>query len=339
MDHLVQNGITLGIDYAKFIGNTSLETLQQQSGANYTTLADLISVFANGSVGTANLQDQSITNAKIANFSFNKAVGGTLTLGGVNNGNGLEVIQNSAGQVILRQDNLGSHYYNTAGKEVVRLDSLGLHNYNTSGVVLSELIATGFFAYGTSSVNFKKLPTDPTSYGIIGVDSMNNFIVASNNSNPLQLVGKTLTTLASLTSEVDISAQTNIKLGVVSGAIYLYGQTFVISDPTVITNNGAQAQITSGGFNKTAIVPTSEGYNALYCVEAPEVWFFDFCEDEQHIDPMFLEVTEGPMEFITCDSGRKQVWRRRKGFGTTRFELKTAKQFIKNNEFWGIPQN
>lgn len=88
---------------------------------------------------------------------------------------------------------------------------------------------------------------------------------------------------------------------------------------------------------KNAIVPTSQGYNALYCMESPEVWFMDFCESKDSIDPMFLEVTEGDMKFIKLDGEGYQVWRRRKGFVNTRFEKKTEKEYIKNNKFWATP--
>jgi len=89
------------------------------------------------------------------------------------------------------------------------------------------------------------------------------------------------------------------------------------------------------GNDKSAIVPTSQGYNALYCAEAPEVWFFDFCKTKKDIDPMFLEVTEGEMKFIKCDKGY-QVWRKRKGHAHKRFESKTALQFYKNEAFLGL---
>ena len=103
--------------------------------------------------------------------------------------------------------------------------------------------------------------------------------------------------------------------------------------------NGAQLKVDQSGkwfmINgnaKEAVVPTSEGHKALYCAEAPEVWFFDFCDSKKKVDPMFLEVTEGEMRFIKCDKGY-QVWRRRKGHGHKRFEVRTYEQFIKNEKF------
>jgi len=96
------------------------------------------------------------------------------------------------------------------------------------------------------------------------------------------------------------------------------------------------SNINLGGTDKSAIMPTSEGYKALYCMESPEVWFMDFVEDKEHLDPLFLEVTEGDSKFIKCDDGTYQVWRRRKGAGNKRFESKTEEEAIHNNKFWSM---
>jgi hypothetical protein len=93
--------------------------------------------------------------------------------------------------------------------------------------------------------------------------------------------------------------------------------------------------VTLNGVDKTAIVSTLQGYKALYCAEAPEVWFFDFCKSKDKISPLFLEVTEGEMNFIKCEKGY-QVWRRRKGHADKRFEPKTALQFYKNEAFYKL---
>ncbi|MEK7180690.1 MAG: hypothetical protein AAB706_04390 [Patescibacteria group bacterium] len=87
---------------------------------------------------------------------------------------------------------------------------------------------------------------------------------------------------------------------------------------------------------KTAIVPTSKGYNALYSIEAPEVWFMDFIESKREIDPMFLEVTEGEIKFVKLADGGYQVWRRRKGHAEKRFGVKTYGEFIANEKFLGM---
>jgi hypothetical protein len=86
---------------------------------------------------------------------------------------------------------------------------------------------------------------------------------------------------------------------------------------------------------KSAIVPTSKGFRALYCAESPEVWFFDFCTGTrtEDIDPLFLEVTVPPYHFIMCEGGEYQVWGKRKGHEEKRFEAKTGKEFVANERF------
>ena len=63
----------------------------------------------------------------------------------------------------------------------------------------------------------------------------------------------------------------------------------------------------------------------------------DFCESKNKIDPLFLEVTEGEMKFIKVEGGGYQVWRRRKGHANYRFEIKTQREYDKNNQFWATP--
>lgn len=125
------------------------------------------------------------------------------------------------------------------------------------------------------------------------------------------------------------------------------GQTFRIAP-----GSGNTFSINGNGA-KTAIVSTSKGYRALYCVESPEVWFMDFCtynkkfsfhktwkfwkwgiDTVAHPDLMFLEVTEKPYIIMpTMIRGLVQVWGHRKKHNE-RFEEKTEEEFKKNNEFW-----
>lgn len=105
------------------------------------------------------------------------------------------------------------------------------------------------------------------------------------------------------------------------------------------------------GSPKSAIVPTSKGYRALYTNESPNLWFNDFArvvrppwwkpweKPKYVVDPLFLEVVSQPLIFIpTLDKNIVQVWGRRKGHEQRRFELKTKKEFIENNKFWDSPR-
>lgn len=106
-----------------------------------------------------------------------------------------------------------------------------------------------------------------------------------------------------------------------------------------IRPNGTSTEFRANGFslnlasNKTAVLPTSAGYRELYCAEAPEVWFFDFVDSKENIDPLFLEVTEGDMKFIRVEGGGYQVWRRRKGQGDLRFKEVSKEAFEYNERF------
>ncbi len=64
-------------------------------------------------VGTARIADAAITNAKIASLTWDKAQGGTATLGGANNGNGILTIKDE--NDIVRQviDKEGTTTYDT----------------------------------------------------------------------------------------------------------------------------------------------------------------------------------------------------------------------------------
>lgn len=85
-------------------------------------------------------------------------------------------------------------------------------------------------------------------------------------------------------------------------------------------------------YKKTAIVPTSKGYKAVYCAEAPEVWFMDFYKNK--IDKMFDEVTTGKSFEFDCINGQKLILRKRKGFENVRFERKTSVELERNNKLY-----
>lgn len=59
------------------------------------------------SVTTAKIDNLAVTSAKINDFSFNSGQGGTLTLGGTANGNGVMKVNNSLGSAIVTADNAG----------------------------------------------------------------------------------------------------------------------------------------------------------------------------------------------------------------------------------------
>lgn len=369
MDDLsVSNGVTLGSNPATLLGNQSLEQIQQQNGSQYTALADLISTFSPASVGTQNLQDGSVTDEKIANLTFGKAFGGTITLGGNNNGSGIIRVEDSANNLIIQEDNLGLHLYNssqtetirldnlglhvysTPGHDVVRLDNTGLHNFNGASTLLSEFTISGIFAYGTTPFSFKTNSSSSAS-GTMGV-SGGNFVIGSANGNALELAGASSLTIASLGTDVNILSNNNINISPV-GSIFMYGQKVFFSATASDYEfglSGTTPILLFNGHLKTAIVLTSRGYRALYTNESPEVWFSDFCygkrkwwkfwtqEYDINPDPLFLETIEGELIIIpTVTKNIVQIWGHRKGYKNIRFEKKTKQQYIKNNKFWNMP--
>lgn len=108
-----------------------------------------------------------------------------------------------------------------------------------------------------------------------------------------------------------------------NGSLYLQGSNIIDFKDWTLTMDA----------DKTAIMPTSKGFNALYCVESPEVWFMDFCEEKGKLDPMFEEVTTGPYRYIKCEDGWYQVWGKRKGKEGKRFETKSFEEFKANERF------
>ena len=62
-------------------------------------------------VGTARIADAAITNAKIKDLTWDKAQGGTATLGGADNGDGVLTIKDGSGNVIMISDKDGQRWY------------------------------------------------------------------------------------------------------------------------------------------------------------------------------------------------------------------------------------
>lgn len=242
------------------------------------------------------------------------------------------------GNIVIDGTNTQINIFDSGDHNTVRLDDTGLIGYNTSGSEIMHLKPTGLEVYGLSGDIFKLSDAaGGTVYGKMGYNASASF----NHAVSLYSRGSIQLTNYDGSSDFATIASTLI-LGVNSP---LY-QDILLSTihGNVTINAGGDINVTpSGAFKingstKTAIVPSSLGYKALYAIESPNVWFMDFCDNEYDIDPMFLEVTEGEMEFIKTESGRFQVWRKRKGFADTRFEEKTVFEFEQNEKFLKMSQ-
>lgn len=175
-----------------------------------------------------------------------------------------------------------------------------------------------------------------------GVNSKGNFNVSDNYAS--HFTGEVRLD----TNYIKLSASGDAKLLTVNDM----GVTFFkdsVERGGLTWGNGAQLKVDKtgkwfmiNGNAKEAVVPTSQGYKALYCVESPEVWFMDFCEKkdgEYQLDPLFKEVTKPPYRYLkTEEEGIYQVWGKRKGHEKKRFEERTKKQFQQNEKFLTLPK-
>ena len=270
------------------------------------------------------------------------------------------------GGTLIKVDDVGLHAYNSGGTELVKVAVTGFHGLAPAGGTLITVDGTGLHAYGTSGTELIKVDVNGFhafdasgsetfqigTAGLIGFGQVDNVIAlrASVGGSQYAKIGYGTTgalyqgipdtfigggggKVQSLATEINLVSASN------SGSAILLrsanGGGIRISADGDINNLCANFNI--NGSAKTAIVPTSDGYKALYTNESPEVWFMDFCESKEKIDLTFLEVTSPPYHFIKCEGGEYQVWGKRKGMEHLRFESKTQEQFDKNNAFWSIP--
>jgi hypothetical protein len=204
-----------------------------------------------------------------------------------------------------------------------------------NGISFKNLAATAFLNAANNSVA-----------AVVYVNSSNELVIDNVQTSGASKIILSAATLD--TGNIDLGSDNIINASQIEffDAKLVSGKTrYAFKDPSsneqfsITPAGGGNTKISMNGFDlrltssKTAIVPTSEGFNALYSAESPEVWFFDFCDGSERIDPLFLEVTEGEMKFIPCTDGTFQVWRRRKYHAHKRFTPKTAEEFDKNEKF------
>ncbi len=243
------------------------------------------------------------TQLSISSLSSITAVLGTVSVGGIGNGNGILNVYNSSGTLSV--------------------------NITNSGItIVGNLLR---FADGTISGTIR---------GLLGCTSSG--LVISSNGNGDVLIDPGSTGNAKVNKDT-LYFFTN-PLTVSDVSVHTWHDTTAGRDRGSITwGNGALFQVDAtgpwihiNGNDKSAIMGTSSGYRALYCMESPEVWFMDFVDEPGKEDDMFLEVTEGIMHYVKCENGEYQVWRRRRGHAHKRFEEKTREEFIKNEKFLGM---
>lgn len=298
-----------------------------------------------------------VTNSKFKNISFSKAQGGTAVLGGSGDGDGVLQIKDSSGNVIVQGDNNGMHYYNTGGTEKARMNSNGIEVYGESSFLFYDEpdgnVYGGMGFVGSASSGSGKDQIFLTAEGITRLKI--------EGTDGLQLEGGGADAYINISLENDITSISGNTTLSADGEFVVNGSGITLNADVDLNLNTNDSDITvdSGGdfvvdtagdfiLNgdvKTAIVPTTEGYKALYCTESPEVWFMDFAKVKgwinktYEVDQLFKEVTVEPYVYIpTTDKSIVQVWGKRKGHSDKRFENKTEVEFQNNNDFWRTPQ-
>jgi len=279
-------------------------------------------------------------------------IGITITLGGLDNEDGIMQIRDADDVLIIQGDKLGHHYYDvlanelikvdvdgfhaydTSANELIKVDEEGLHGYLTGGTEVMRIGGAGIDGYGDAGNTYEFYDAvGGTKYGEIGYKTGDNFFWFNCYGGAGMF----------FSDDKNIIYRGAGGLGGTGMIIDSEGVIGILSDEAVFLKGAATGSLansgvfiydhdTSGYREKTAIVPTSQGYNALYCMESPEVWFMDFYEKE--VDSLFIEVTEAPYHKITCDDGWVQIWGKRKESADKRFESKTRKEFDVNNQFW-----
>lgn len=103
--------------------------------------------------------------------SFNAALGGTLTLGGQNNGNGLLILLDDEGSEIGRMSSGGTSFRNSDNNIVIRINKNGMFFYDSTGQkrkVLTDSSGITMYTNYTDANNWKALKIG--KYGIYAAE-------------------------------------------------------------------------------------------------------------------------------------------------------------------------
>lgn len=265
------------------------------------------------------ITSDSFSTDRIPNLNASKITAGTITVGGSDQPTAL-IIQHSTNDSNSRM--------RFEGGSRIWEDSSNNVGINALGSELDLYVNSNQVAYfGSGNTNI---------YQHLHVPNIDLALGGSEGSiyNIDQLVGTNdlrITANGDCYFYRDGSGGAGVRFAWGSGKIYSYSSS-----------------INLGGTDKTAIVPTKDGYKALYSMESPGVWFMDFCygKKKRHFpkfweyewlikpDLTFLEVIEG--QIVVIPTGVKnivQIWAKRKGHAEKRFEAKTKAEYEKNEAF------
>jgi len=328
------------------ISGTQIANLAVSAGkiANLTITADQI---ANLAITTGKIGNEQITNVKIKNdLSADKITAGTIRVGGTSQPTAIIIAASS----ITGNSRLGYQH----GSRIWEDSSSNLGINAIGGQVIlycaSQQVATftnGTIYFRSSSSAMVTLIDGSQSIFYDGISCRGSFNVTSGyNARFANNVyfGTTATTelIWGGSDHLDLSAKNYIyfkingseELKISSAGLTTRGY-FYSPNYNYMEFKDYTLTLTA---DKTAIIPTSHGFKALYCMESPEVWFMDFIEKDKKLDPLFKEVTISPYHYIKCEGGEYQVWGKRRGHEQKRFGDKTEKEFLANEKFLKMNQ-
>lgn len=120
-----------------------------------------------GVISSSKIRNASIGTAKISAFSFNQGTGGTITLGGTANGNGVMQILNAIGGTVVTANNQGITISN--GSITIK-NTDGITVLDNQGLVSSAAFESDSFIdfsqYDTSSTTFVDLGTEELTFNL-----------------------------------------------------------------------------------------------------------------------------------------------------------------------------
>lgn len=316
------------------LNTTQFDTLDRQL-QDIDQIIDQVELFFVGvPVSAVRIEDASITSAKIADLSVTNAKFADLAITNAKINN-VDASKFTAGT--LSADRIASASITADKLNVTELSAISANVGTITSGTLTGLTVTGGTIRTNSSGTRVEMTASPNALRIfdgstekIRIDpeglKLSNLGINFISGSTFKGAFFTDTSPDEVIFEAGNCDELFIVNGKSGGDIQI-----VAADDTI---NMTATSIKVNGATKTAIVPTSRGYNALYTLESPEVWFFDFVKSLDDIDPMFLETTEGESNVLLTDQGEYLVFRHRKGFKKTRFEEKTLQQFDRNNKFW-----
>lgn len=276
-----------------------------------STITDYNVLSLNANKITAGTIDASVIS--VIKLNASNITTGTLSVGGSGQPNAIQITQGGSGSTG------NSRLIWTPSNSRIWADAngnIGINSKGNSGLYLYEQDSqVAFFQHG-SQANFSN-----------GIFCDGNFNVQSGKTARIQ------GTLQIDSSTFVINASSSSKtLSMTRSANFFRSG----SQDGLQFENGKSLLMPDGGGNKTAVVPTSNGYREFYAMESTEVWFMDIVPDKQKVNTLFMEATEGPAIYVRLeDDGGYMMFRRRKGRTGLYMREVSRDDYEANERFYG----